>query len=151
MKIERHSKIVELIGKYDIETQEELAEKLNEAGFRVTQATVSRDIRELKLTKVAVDGGGQKYVVLHKADSNLNDKYIRILRDGFVSMDMAQNILVVKTVPGMAMAVAAALDALRFHEIVGCIAGDDAIMCAVRSVDDTIIVMEKLRRVMSSQ
>lgn len=151
MKIERHSKIVELIGKYDIETQEELAEKLNEAGFRVTQATVSRDIRELKLTKVAVDGGRQKYVVLHKSESNLNDKYIRILRDGFMSMDMAQNILVVKTVPGMAMAVAAALDALHFHEIVGCIAGDDAIMCAVRSVDDTIIVMEKLRRVMSSQ
>ena len=96
-----------------------------------------------------MEGGGQKYVVLHKADSNLSDKYIRILRDGFVSMDMAQNILVVKTVPGMAMAVAAALDALHFHEIVGCIAGDDAIMCAVRSVDDTIIVMEKLRRIMA--
>ena len=82
MKIARHSKIVELIGKYDIETQEELAEKLNEAGFRVTQATVSRDIRELKLTKVATDGGRQKYVVLHKTDSSLNDKYIRILRNG---------------------------------------------------------------------
>lgn len=149
MKIERHSKIVELIGKYDIETQEELAERLHEAGFRVTQATVSRDIRELKLTKVAVDGGKQKYVVLRKTESNLNDKYIRILRDGFVSMDMAMNILVVKTVPGMAMAVAAALDALHFHEIVGCIAGDDAIMCAIRSVDDTIIVMEKLRRIMA--
>ena len=151
MKIERHSKIVELIGRYDIETQEELAEKLKEAGFHVTQATVSRDIRELKLTKVAVEGGRQKYVVLHKAESGLSDKYIRILRDGIVSMDMAQNILVVKTVPGMAMAVAAALDALHFGEIVGCIAGDDAIMCAVRSVDDTIIVMEKLRRIMASQ
>ncbi len=149
MKLERHSKIVELIGKYDIETQEELAEKLKEAGFKVTQATVSRDIRELKLTKVAVDGGHQKYVVLHKTDSSLNDKYIRILRDGFVSMDMAQNILVIKTVSGMAMAVAAALDALHFHEVVGCIAGDDVIMCAIRSIDDTIIVMEKLRRVMS--
>lgn len=149
MKIERHSKIVELIGKYDIETQEELAERLQQAGFRVTQATVSRDIRELKLTKVAVDGGKQKYVVLRKTESNLNDKYIRILRDGFVSMDMAMNILVVKTVPGMAMAVAAALDAMHFYEIVGCIAGDDAIMCAIRSVDDTIIVMEKLRRIMA--
>ena len=79
MKIERHSKIVELIGKYEIETQEELAAKLNEAGFRVTQATVSRDIRELKLTKVAVDGGKQKYVVLHKADSSLNDKYLSLI------------------------------------------------------------------------
>ena len=128
----------------------ELAARLKEAGFKVTQATVSRDIRELKLTKVPMERGGQKYVVLHKTEGNLSDKYIRILRDGFVSMDMAQNILVVKTVPGMAMAVAAALDALHFHEIVGCIAGDDAIMCAVRSVDDTIIVMEKLRRIMSA-
>ena len=73
-------------------------------------------------------------------------KYIRILKDGFVSMDMAQNILVIKTVSGMAMAVAAALDAIQMHEIVGCIAGDDTIMCAVRSVDDTIILMEKLKK-----
>ena len=104
----------------------------------------------ISLDTVPMERGGQKYVVLHKTDNNLNDKYIRILRDGFASMDMAQNILVVKTVPGMAMAVAAALDALHFHEIVGCIAGDDAIMCAVRSVDDTIIVMEKLRRIMAA-
>ena len=149
MKIERHSKIVELIGKYDIETQEELAEKLNEAGFKVTQATVSRDIRELKLTKVAVDGGHQKYVVLHKADSGLNDKYIRILRDGFVSMDMAQNILVIKTVSGMAMAVAAAVDNMKWPEVVGCIAGDDTIMCAIRTVDDTILVMDKIRKIVN--
>ena len=73
-------------------------------------------------------------------------KYIRILKDGYMSMDMAQNILVIKTVSGMAMAVAAALDAIQFHEIVGCIAGDDTIMCAIRSVDDTIIVMEKIKK-----
>lgn len=148
MKQERHSKIVELIGKYDIETQEELAGLLNEAGYSVTQATISRDIRELGLTKVAAGPGRQKYVLIRKSASGLNEKYIRVLRDGYVSMDMAQNILVVKTVPGMAMAVAAALDAMRFHEIVGCIAGDDTIMCAVRSVDDTVIVMEKIRRLL---
>ncbi len=141
MKVERHSKIVELIGKYEIETQEELAERLNNAGYRVTQATVSRDIRELKLSKVQSENGRQHYVVLQNQGS-FSDKYIRILRDGFLSMDMAQNILVIKTVSGMAMAVAAALDAIHFHEIVGCIAGDDTIMCAVRSVDDTILVME---------
>ena len=73
-------------------------------------------------------------------------KFIRVLQDGFMSMDMAQNILVIKTVSGMAMAVAAALDAIHFHEIVGCIAGDDTIMCAIRSVDDTIIVMEKIKK-----
>lgn len=147
MKVERHSKIVELIGKYEIETQEELAERLHQAGFNVTQATVSRDIRELKLTKVPAESGKQRYMVL-QSQGNFSDKYIRILRDGFLSMDMAQNILVIRTVSGMAMAVAAALDAIRFQEIVGCIAGDDTIMCAVRSVDDTILVMDKIRKLL---
>ena len=77
----------------------------------------------------------------------MNEKYLRILKDGFVSMDMAQNILVVKTVSGMAMAVAAALDKMHWQEIAGCIAGDDTIMCAVRSVDDTLQVMGKIRRI----
>lgn len=80
-----------------------------------------------------------------------SDKYIRILKDGYVSMDMAQNILVIKTVSGMAMAVAAALDEIHFHEIVGCIAGDDTIMCAVRSVDDTILLMDKLKKLISAR
>ena len=145
MKLERHSKIVELIGKYQIGTQEELAEYLNKEGYNVTQATVSRDIRELRLSKVAGEDGKQHYVVLQNQE-NFNDKYIRILKDGFLNMDMAQNILVIKTVSGMAMVVAAALDELHFHEIVGCVAGDNTIMCAVRSVDDTIIVMDKLKK-----
>jgi len=150
MKLERHSKIVELIGKYEIETQEELADRLKKAGYRVTQATVSRDIRELKLSKVQSDKGRQRYAVVQNRGS-LSDKHIRMLRDGYVSMDMAQNILVIKTGVGMAMAVAAALDAINFHEIVGSIAGDDTIMCAVRSVDDTIIVMDKLRKLMAGR
>lgn len=144
MKKIRHRKILEIIGNYDVETQEELASRLQEAGFSVTQATVSRDIRELKLSKISVGGNRQKYTVLKQDDSHLGDKYIRVLRDGFVSMDMAQNILVVKTVAGMAMAVAAALDALKFQEIVGCIAGDDTIMVAVRTVEDTQILMDKI-------
>ena len=116
MKVSRHAKIIELISQYDIETQEELAEYLNNAGFKVTQATVSRDIRDLKLTKLSVNGGRQKYIVHRQEDDGMNEKYIRVLRDGFVSMDMAQNILVIKTVAGMAMAVAAAVDAsLLFH------------------------------------
>ena len=135
MKVERHSKIVELIGKYSIETQEELADYLNKAGFNVTQATVSRDIRELKLTKIQGENGKQRYMVL-KPQGTFSDKYIRILRDGFSSMDMAQNILVIKTVSGMAMAVAAALDAIHFHEIVGCIAGDDTIFLAITSKEN---------------
>ncbi len=146
MKSERHAKIVELIGKHQIETQEELARLLNENGFRVTQATVSRDIKELKLTKVPSANGGQKYDLVQQGDS-VSEKYLHILKNGFVSMDMAQNILVIKTVSGMAMAVAAALDNLNWNEIVGCIAGDDTIMCAVRTVDDTKLVMNKIRKI----
>ena len=146
MKVARHEKIMELIRQYDIDTQEELAARLNEAGFKVTQATVSRDIRELKLTKIQGENGRQRYMVLESPRGTSAIKYIRILKDGFMSMDMAQNILVIKTVAGMAMAVAAALDAIHFQEVVGCIAGDDTIMCAVRSVDDTIIVMEKIKK-----
>ncbi len=145
MKKVRHGKIVEIVEKYDVETQEELAAYLKEAGFDVTQATVSRDIRELKLSKVPAGDGRQKYVVLRQDDGRLGDKYIRILKDGFVSMDMAQNILVIRTVSGMAMAVAAAVDALKFKEIVGSIAGDDTVMVAVRTVEDTKALMERLR------
>ena len=145
MKTKRHSKIVELINTYDIETQEELAQRLEESGFAVTQATVSRDIRDLKLSKVVFGDGKQKYSLMPKQDG-ISEKYVRILREAFVSMDMAQNILVVKTVSGMAMAVAAALDSMQMKEIVGCIAGDDTIMAAIRSVEDTVNVMERIRK-----
>lgn len=146
MKTKRQSKMLELIKKHDIETQEELSDYLQKEGYQVTQATVSRDIRELKLTKVAMSNGRQKYAALTEANEDLSEKYTRVFRDAFVSMDMAQNILVIKTVSGMAMAVAAAIDAMHLHEIVGCIAGDDTIMCAVRSVDDTVAVMSRLRK-----
>lgn len=148
MKVSRHAKIVELIMQHDIETQEELAEYLNNAGFKVTQATISRDIRDLKLTKMSVNGGKQKYVIL-KPEEGMSEKYIRVLRDGYVSMDMAQNILVIKTVSGMAMAVAAAVDAMKWNEVVGSIAGDDTIMCAIRSVEDTVAVMDKIRKIVT--
>ena len=147
MKVNRHAKIVELVNKYHIETQEELADLLNQEGYKVTQATVSRDIRNLKLTKVQTEVGRQKYAVLQQSENKLTEKYSRILRDGFVSMDAAQNILVIKTVSGMAMAVAAAIDDMNWHEVVGCIAGDDTIMCAIRTVEDVEYVMEKFRQI----
>lgn len=147
MKINRHAKIYELINKYNVETQEELADLLNQEGYKVTQATVSRDIRDLKLTKVQIEGGRQKYVALKTTQSELAEKYARILKDGFVSMDAAMNILVIKTVSGMAMAVAAAIDEIGWKEIVGSIAGDDTVMCAIRSVEDVSIVMDKMRKV----
>lgn len=151
MKVGRQSKIIELINKNDIETQEELADLLTEAGYNVTQATISRDIRELKLTKIAVDDGKQKYIVLNNTESGLSEKFVRVLRDGFISMDMAQNIIIVKTVSGMAMAVAAALDALHIQGIMGCIAGDDTVMCVIKTTEGTIGVMEKLNKLINSK
>ena len=149
MKVNRHAKIIELIGKYHIETQEELADYLNREGFKVTQATVSRDIRDLKLTKIPAENGKQKYALHQESGNGMSEKYIRVLREGYLSMDMAQNILVIKTVAGMASAVCAALDAMKWNEVVGCIAGDDTIMCAIRTVEDTAVVMENIRKLVS--
>ena len=147
MKTDRHKKILEVIDRYEVGTQEELAKILNDEGYNVTQATVSRDIRALNLTKVSVDGVSQKYTTLFSGNPVTNDKYIRVLREGYMSMDMAQNILVIKTVSGMAMAVAAALDAMHMHEIVGCIAGDDTIICIIRDDEEAVKIMKKLRKI----
>lgn len=149
MKIARHRKILELISNNEVTTQEELASLLIDSNYIVTQATVSRDIRELGLTKMSINGGPQRYMAIENNEKNINDKLLEILKAGFVSMDAAQNILVVKTVSGMAMAVAAALDALKWNEIVGCIAGDDTIMCAIRSNHDVVTVMDKLKCIVS--
>ena len=151
MKIGRQARIVDLIAKYDIETQEELADYLKKEGYRVTQATISRDIRELKLTKIATNDGRQKYALMQPQGAGMNEKYLRVLKDGFVSMDMAQNILVIKTVSGMAMAVAAAIDAMHWSEVAGFIAGDDTIMSAIRSAEDTLRVMDKIGRIAGRQ
>ncbi len=147
MKSSRQEKILEIIKKHEVGTQEDLSAYLEQAGYQVTQATVSRDIRELKLIKVALDNGRQKYAVGNEGEGqHIVRKYIRVFQDGVRSIDMAQNILVVKTESGMAMAVAAALDAMDCKEVVGSIAGDDTVMCAVRTVEDTALLMERLRK-----
>ena len=145
-KQERQKKIIELIDNNDIGTQEELASRLTKAGFDVTQATVSRDIRELHLSKVPLGDGGQKYAVVAR-EANVGDRYQRVLQEGLTDMDLAESLLVVKTVSGMAMAVAAALDAMDLPQVVGTIAGDDTIMLALRRRDDTGPVMEILRQI----
>jgi transcriptional regulator of arginine metabolism len=146
MKATRHAKILELIDKYEIETQEELSDYLRREGYQVTQATVSRDIRELRLTKVAGENGRQHYAALTEPVEDLGGKYVRVFKEGFRSADTAQNILVVKTVSGMAMAVAAALDNMECDEIVGSIAGDDTIMCAVRTSAEAKELLTRLKR-----
>lgn len=136
-KNKRHARIIELINENQIEKQEELVDILNKEGYQVTQATISRDIRELKLVKVALKNGTQKYALNNNAaDDVYAEKYTRILRDAIVSMDTAQNLIVIKTVSGMAMAAAAAVDSLKLPGCVGCIAGDDTIMVAVKSADE---------------
>ena len=105
MKVSRHAKILELIEKYDIETQDELAEKLRQEGFDVTQATVSRDIREMRLTKISVEKGKQKYTAMASSDNEISDRLIRVFKEAVVKMDYAGNMVVIKTLEGMGMAV----------------------------------------------
>ena len=131
MKNERHQAIASLIEQYQIGTQEELAEKLGKAGFNVTQATVSRDIRQMNLRKVSVNGGKACYA-MQKETTPLTGAYKRAFHESLISVDLAMNLLVLKTHPGMAMAVAAAVDALQFDEVVGTIAGDDTVMVVMR-------------------
>ncbi len=135
MKSERLKRIIELVTTSNIETQEELVASLNNDGFFVTQATISRDIRELGLIKIKGNDGRLKYAPsINKDDADKGSvKYIDALRDTVLSIDNAENIIVIKTISGMAMAVAASIDSLNIYEIAGCIAGDDTIMCAVRS------------------
>lgn len=144
MKVKRHNEIIDLIKTREIGTQEELLDLLKSKGYDVTQATISRDIRELNLTKVN-SGGKQKYAVIIK-DEEFSDKYVRVLKEGFVSMVSSGNLIVLKTVVGMAMAVATAIDALEMNEIIGCIAGDDTIFIAVSENSSTIEVMNRLKK-----
>ncbi|MBE6015968.1 MAG: arginine repressor [Lachnospiraceae bacterium] len=146
MKNARQSKIIELVTSEEIGTQEELADKLKAAGFAVTQATVSRDIRQLQLSKANIGGGRQKYVA-HSTDApGMGEKYNRALKDSFISVQRAVNMVVIKTFPGMAMSFAAALDALDLPEIIGSIAGDDTIMCATAGEAEAEAVVTMIKK-----
>ena len=148
MKIARHAKILELIEVYEIETQGELAQKLCEEGFQVTQATVSRDIREMKLTKIATEMGRQKYAVISGNDAEITERLTRVFKEAVQKIDYAQNMVVIKTLDGMGMAVAVALDNMETHgEILGTIAGDNTVFCVVRTHNQAAGIMEKLYRI----
>ena len=149
MKTRRHAKILELIREQDIDTQEELLKNLRDCGFDVTQATVSRDIRQMKLSKQVTEDGRQKYVYSTADSDVMQDKYVSVLKAGFVRMDLAQNLLVIKTVSGMAMALATAIDAIEMPEIIGCIAGDDTIFVAIKSSEEAQMVMEKFKEMLA--
>lgn len=148
MKEARQRKILELIRTYEIETQEELLAYLMKNGYEVTQATVSRDIRELRLTKLVGEHGKQRYAPLESRSTEMTERCVRVLKEAFTGMDAAGNLLVIHTVSGMAPAAGAAIDAMGIKEILGSIAGDDTLMCAVRSQKDAADIMRRLRKIM---
>ena len=147
MKVKRHSKILEIIAQYDIETQEDLIAKLNVAGYNVTQATISRDIRELKLIKVMGANGNYKYVLPQPGDQDGQHMYNRALAGSIKSVDFAMNNIVIKTYPGMANAVAAGIDSMHEQDILGCVAGDDTIIVVAHSADSASALCKRLRRI----
>ncbi len=143
----RLEQIVALVEQVDIETQEELTQLLKDSGYSVTQATVSRDIKKLGLAKIHDSNGKQKYVLPIGFQVDLSAKYHRVLTDSFIGMELAMNLLVVKTVSGMAMAAAAALDAMDLEQIVGAVAGDDTIMIATKSIEEAEELRNKLSEI----
>ncbi len=148
MKYNRHSKILEIIENSEVETQEDLAEELKKKGFTVTQATVSRDIKELRLIKVLTKEGKYKYSSIEHTDAPILKRFINLFRDSVLALDHANNIVVVRTMVGSANAAAAAIDALKVVEIIGTIAGDDTIFLLTRSEEESLKVIAVFEEIM---
>jgi len=142
MKYNRHAKILEIIEQNVIETQEELVEKLKQEGMDITQATISRDIKELRLAKVLDEATGvSRYAAIPQNVNTISAKLLRVFSEAYVSSDYANNIVVVKTLPGMAQAVASVIDSLKWPDIIGSIAGDDTVMivCRAEKIAENIV------------
>jgi len=149
MKFQRQAAIVDIIGRHEVKTQEELSGRLRDVGFNTTQATISRDIKELRLIKVASLGGGYKYSTPDLGSDSVHMPRLRnIFRECVIKVDRAQNFVVVRTLVGMGNAAGAAIDAMKISDIVGTLAGDDTIFIALRDVEDAekfhILVTEML-------
>ena len=133
MKFQRQAAIIDLISNHEIDTQEELTARLREMGFHSTQATISRDIKELRLIKIASSNGGYKYSIAESEQgSGFVPRVRNIFRECVIKVDVAQNLVVIKTITGMANAAAFALDTMKISEIVGTIAGDDNVLIILR-------------------
>ena len=146
MKGKRQEQILALIRERDVETQEQLLDALAKAGFAVTQATISRDIKQLHLIKEPTGSGGYRYAVSsHKVKLNFADKLRNIFRESVLSVDYAQNIIVLKTMPGLASAAAAALDGMENSEIVGTLAGDDTVFLLLRDAASAVEFSTELK------
>ncbi len=150
MKYNRHAKILDIIDNNDIETQEELAERLKQQGMDVTQATVSRDIKELRLIKVMTPEGKYKYSAFAQSENQVSNRLITILTEAYVSSDYANNIVVVKTLSGMAQAAGSAIDSLKWTEILGTIAGDDTLIMVCRAEKIAEDIVNKFNKMIKS-
>lgn len=148
MKRNRQEKMLELISRYEIDTQDELIARLRDCGFEVTQATISRDIRELKIAKMMTGKGSYRYVLPKQTASGAGQKFSTALIDSIVSVDSACNIVVIKTYPGLANAVAVGIDNLNFSQILGCVAGDDTIMIATRDYESAVMICNRLHELL---
>ena len=148
MKRNRQEKMLELISRYEIDTQDELIARLRDCGFEVTQATVSRDIRELKISKMMTGKGAYRYVLPKQTASGSGQKFSTALIDSIVSVESACNIVVIKTYPGLANAVAVGIDNLNFSQILGCVAGDDTIMIATRDYESADMICNRLHELL---
>ena len=143
MKSVRHDLILDIIDKKDIETQEELAAELKAHGVKVTQATVSRDIKELRLLKVLSENGGYKYATAERAEKGMSERFIRILTESVMSIESAMNLIVIKTISASAQAAAEAIDSLKWPELLGTIAGDNTILVIARSQEAVETVVSR--------
>lgn len=149
MKSARHNLILEIIENKDIETQEELAEELLNRGVRVTQATVSRDIKELRLLKVLSEHGGYKYATVERAEKGMNDRFARILADSVVRVEPVNNLIVVNTLTASANAAGEAIDSMKWSEVIGTIAGDNTLLIITRSNEDAETLITKFNSLMN--
>ena len=147
MKTRRHAKILEIINNNQVETQEELQQFLREAGYTVTQATVSRDIKELRLVKTPGTGGGYRYTTAKGEAEHISAKFHSIFSGSVVNVQYAQNIVVVHCLPGMAQAACAAMDSLHWNQVIGTLAGDDTFICIVtgeREAEDLVLELKRM-------
>ena len=146
MKIKRQAKILEIIEERSIETQDELIRALEENGFRATQATVSRDIKELRLIKTLNGDDKYCYAVMTEKTETVPTKFLSIFQDAVENIDFAGNLVVVKCLSGMAQAACAAMDSLRWESVVGTLAGEDTFVCITRTNESAIELVEELKK-----
>ncbi len=147
MKSYRQTAILSLIEQQDIKTQEELAMKLRERGISVTQATISRDIKELRLLKVLTPGGGYKYATAEKAEHGVSDRFVRMFIDSVISIGYSGNIIVIKTLSGSANVAGEAIDSMRWPEILGTLSGDNTIFVVARNAEEAPDLVDRFQEI----